>query len=35
MSAIAFHLDIEKVESDEGPRVKITYDGKFLPYSWG
>jgi cyanate lyase len=34
MSAITFNLDIEKVESDEGPRVKITYDGKFLPYSW-
>ncbi len=35
MSAIIFNLDIERVESDEGPRVRITYDGKFLPYSWG
>ncbi len=35
MSAITFNLDIERVESDEGPRVRITYDGKFLPYSWG
>ncbi len=34
MSAITFNLDIEKVESDEGPRVRITYDGKFLPVSW-
>ena len=35
MSAITFNLDIERVEIDEGPRVRITYDGKFLPYSWG
>jgi cyanate lyase len=34
MSAITFNMDIERVESDEGPRVKITYNGKFLPYSW-
>ena len=34
MSAITFNLDIERVESDEGPRVRITYDGKFLPFSW-
>ncbi|MCA1730480.1 MAG: cyanase [Actinobacteria bacterium] len=34
MSAITFHMDIEKEESDAGPRVKITYNGKFLPYSW-
>ena len=34
MSAITFRMDVEKVESDEGPRVKITYDGKFLPYKW-
>ena len=34
MSAITFHMDIEKEESDTGPRVKITYNGKFLPYSW-
>ncbi len=34
MSAITFHMDIEKEESDVGPRVKITYNGKFLPYQW-
>lgn len=34
MSAIAFNMEIERVESDEGPRVRITYDGKFLPYKW-
>ncbi len=34
MSAITFNLDIERVESEEGPRVRITDDGKFLPYSW-
>jgi cyanate lyase len=34
MSAITFHMDIEKEETDAGPRVKITYNGKFLPYSW-
>ncbi len=35
MSAITFHMDIEREDSEEGPRVKITYNGKFLPYSWG
>ena len=35
MSAITFNMDIEREESDEGPRVKITYNGKFLPYAWG
>jgi cyanate lyase len=35
MSAITFQMDVEREESDEGPRVKITYNGKFLPYSWG
>ena len=34
MSAITFHMDIEREETDAGPRVKITYNGKFLPYSW-
>ncbi len=34
MSAITFNMIIEREESDEGPRVKITYNGKFLPYSW-
>jgi cyanate lyase len=35
MSAITFKMDVEREESDQGPRVKITYNGKFLPYSWG
>ncbi len=32
MSAIDFTLDIEKVEDPRGDRVKITMNGKFLPY---
>jgi cyanate lyase len=34
MSAINFKMDIEKVEDPEGERVRITYEGKFLPYKW-
>lgn len=34
MSAIGFNLAVERVDADEGPRVKITLNGKFLPYSW-
>jgi cyanate lyase len=34
MSAINFNMDIERVEHDEGDRVRITYEGKFLPYQW-
>jgi cyanate lyase len=34
MSAITFQMDVEREETDQGPRVKITYNGKFLPYSW-
>ncbi len=34
MSAITFNMDIEREETEVGPRVKITYNGKFLPYSW-
>ena len=34
MSAINFHMDIERVEHEEGDRVRITYEGKFLPYQW-
>lgn len=34
MSAIAFNMDVEREENDEGDRVKITMSGKFLPYSW-
>lgn len=34
MSAINFNLDIERVEDPDGDRVKITYEGKYLPYDW-
>lgn len=32
ISAIDFKLDIQKVETPEGARARITLDGKFLPY---
>ncbi|WFD40280.1 cyanase [Malassezia japonica] len=32
MSAIDFRGHVERVEDPNGPRVKITLDGKFLPY---
>ncbi|MFX9552141.1 cyanate hydratase, partial [Acinetobacter baumannii] len=32
MSAIDFTMDIEKVENPNCDRVKITMDGKFLPF---
>ncbi|WFC99733.1 cyanase [Malassezia yamatoensis] len=32
MSAIDFRGHVEKVEDPNGDRVKITFDGKFLPY---
>ena len=34
MSAINFKMNIEKVEDHECERVRITYEGKFLPYKW-
>jgi cyanate lyase len=34
MSAINFNMDIERVEDPSGDRVRITYEGKFLPYEW-
>jgi cyanate lyase len=34
MSAITFNVGLERRESDGGPRVRITFDGKFLPYQW-
>ena len=34
MSAINFKMDIERVEHEDGDRVRITYEGKFLPYQW-
>src|SRR5205085_11360950 len=35
MSAINFRADIERVPDPAGDRVRITFDGKFLPYQWG
>jgi cyanate lyase len=32
MSAIDFTMDIDKVEDPKGDRVKVTLNGKFLPY---
>ncbi len=32
MSAIDFEIDIERVSDPNGDRVKLTYNGKFLPY---
>ncbi len=32
MSAIDFTMEIERVEDPHGDRVKVTYNGKFLPY---
>ncbi len=32
MSAIDFTLDIVRTEDPKGDRVKVTLDGKFLPY---
>jgi cyanate lyase len=34
MSAISFNLDIARREHEDGDRVRITLDGKFLPYTW-
>ncbi len=35
MSAINFKVDVERVPDPGGDRVRITLDGKFLPYQWG
>ena len=34
MSAINFKIDLERVADPQGDRVRITLDGKFLPYQW-
>jgi cyanate lyase len=35
MSAIDFSMDVDKIEDPKGDRVKLTLNGKFLPYkSW-
>jgi hypothetical protein len=35
LSAINFPADVERVPEPAGDRVRITLDGKFLPYQWG
>jgi cyanate lyase len=35
MSAINFSSTVERVEHEDGDRVRITMEGKFLPYQWG
>lgn len=32
MSAIDFEIEIERVPDPKGDRVRLTYNGKFLPY---
>jgi len=32
MSAIDFEMDIERIPDPKGDRVKLTFNGKFLPY---
>ncbi len=32
MSAIDFELDLDRIEDPKGDRVKVTLNGKFLPY---
>ena len=32
MSAIDFHMDLQRVAHEKGDRVSITMSGKFLPY---
>ncbi len=34
MSAINFRAGVERVPDPAGGRVRITLDGKFLPYQW-
>src|SRR3978361_1036912 len=35
MSAITFKIALDRVPDPAGDRVRITLDGKFLPYQWG
>lgn len=34
MSAINFRSEVTRVADPDGDRVRITLDGKFLPYQW-
>jgi len=33
MSGISFGMDVEKIENPDGPQVKLTMTGKFLPFN--
>jgi cyanate lyase len=35
MSAINFSAELERIPDPGGDRVRITLEGKFLPYQWG
>jgi cyanate lyase len=32
MSAIDFEMSVDRIEDPKGDRVRVTYNGKFLPY---
>jgi len=34
MSAINFNMGIDRVEHPDGARIRITLEGKYLPYQW-
>jgi cyanate lyase len=34
MSAINFNMGIDRVEHPDGVRIRITMEGKYLPYQW-
>jgi cyanate lyase len=34
MSAINFSMGIDRVEHPDGDRIRITMEGKYLPYQW-
>ncbi len=34
MSAVTFSMDIQREDTDQGPKVNIIYRGTFLPYTW-
>ena len=34
MSAVTFSMDIQREDTEQGPKVNITYRGTFLPYTW-
>ena len=33
MSGISFHMDVERLEGTDGPLVKLTMTGKYLPFN--